>query len=100
MGTIKSNAIMLKDGLVTIDGGIMQEPGFLRCWVTAKVDGKEYKSCATAGFSPDEIKPTVQYPGDFVEFWDGWIIHRNFFDTKFFVELVLAILYPCTTPKI
>lgn len=71
MEAVKSNSITLKDGMITLDGGTMEQPGFLRCWVTAKVDGKEYRSAATAAFTPEIIKPTVQYPEDFVEFWEN-----------------------------
>ncbi|MBM3856129.1 MAG: acetylxylan esterase, partial [Verrucomicrobia bacterium] len=48
----------------------LQEPGFLRCRVTLRHDGARYEGIATAGFSIDEIKPTVPRPADFLEFWD------------------------------
>lgn len=70
MPSRESNSIVLKDGETVIDGGTMTEPGFLRCWVTATVDGKDYTGYATAGFEPDKIKPTVQCPDDFLPFWD------------------------------
>ncbi|MBN1465563.1 acetylxylan esterase [candidate division KSB1 bacterium] len=69
MAAIKTESLRLKDGIASIAGGSMQVPGFLRCWVTATVNGKEYKSCATAGFDPEKIAPTVQYPDDFRQFW-------------------------------
>jgi cephalosporin-C deacetylase len=71
MATRESNTIILKDGEATIDGGTMTAPGFLRCWAAATVDGKEYTGYATAAFSPKKIKPTVQYPDDFNQFWDA-----------------------------
>lgn len=46
-----------------------KEPGFLRCTATVTVDGKEYSSYATAGFSPDKIQPTTTLPDDFETFW-------------------------------
>lgn len=47
-----------------------KEPGFLRCTATVTVDGKEYSSYATAGFSPDKIEPTTTLPSDFNAFWN------------------------------
>ncbi|SKB85460.1 acetylxylan esterase [Dyadobacter psychrophilus] len=57
------------DGKLTIDGGTLKTPGFLRCiaWVT--VDGNEYRGLATAGFDPQKIEPTVANPQDFDTFW-------------------------------
>ncbi|MRI00770.1 acetylxylan esterase [Kriegella sp. EG-1] len=46
------------------------EPGFLRCTATVVVDGKEYSSYTTIGFSPDKIKPTTTLPPDFENFWN------------------------------
>ncbi len=70
MQTLKTKTEVLKSGSITIDGGTMKEPGFLRCWATATVDGREYKSYATAGFAPLDIVPTTTLPKDFVEFWE------------------------------
>lgn len=59
------------DGL-TIDGGTLAQPGFIRCVVTAGVNGKTVKGVATAGFAPERIKPTQTEPADFDQFWaDG-----------------------------
>ncbi|MGB7394034.1 MAG: acetylxylan esterase [Pricia sp.] len=49
------------------------EPGFLRCTATVKVDGKDYSSYATAGFAPEKIEPTTTLPSDFEAFWDEGI---------------------------
>lgn len=58
--------------ILTIDGGTMKEPGFLRCTATLEKDGKTYKGSGTAGFAPEQIKPTVKDPTDFDKFWaDG-----------------------------
>src|SRR5690606_23169471 len=62
--------VVLKKGTLTIDGGTMRTPGFLRCEVGAKVDGKEYRGLATAAFDPLRIQPTVENPADFVQFWE------------------------------
>lgn len=57
---------------LTIDGGMMKEPGFLRCIATLEKDGKTYKGLGTAGFTPELINPTVKDPADFDKFWaDG-----------------------------
>jgi hypothetical protein len=41
---------------------------FLRCTVTAKINGKEYTKLATAGFDPLTIQPTVRDPADLQSF--------------------------------
>lgn len=64
----KKKAVVPRDGLV-IDGGSMKDPGFLRCQVTAEVAGRTYNGAATAGFSPEKIKPFQTEPADFDEFW-------------------------------
>lgn len=58
------------DGLV-IEGGTMNEPGFLRCVVTAEIAGRTYRGLATAGFSPENIQPTQADPDDFDAFWEA-----------------------------
>lgn len=62
--------VVLKKGTLTINGGTMRTPGFLRCEVVATVDGKEYRGLATAAFDPLSIQPTVDNPADFVQFWE------------------------------
>ncbi|MBL0159197.1 MAG: acetylxylan esterase [Bryobacterales bacterium] len=56
------------DGL-TVEGGTLNEPGFLRCIATVERNGKTYRGLATAAFQPESIKPTQQDPADFDEFW-------------------------------
>lgn len=56
------------EGLV-VDGGTMNEPGFLRCIATVEKNGKTYRGLATAGFQPQSIKPTQVDPDDFDAFW-------------------------------
>lgn len=65
---IDQAATLTADG-VTVDGGTMKEPGFLRCIATVEQNGKTYRGLATAAFRPEEIKPTQQEPADFDEFW-------------------------------
>ncbi len=61
--------LILKKGSVSIKADKFKEPGFLRCTATVEVDGKEYSSYATAGYSPEEIEPTTTLPSDFESFW-------------------------------
>jgi len=54
---------------LVIDGGTLNEPGFIRCVVTIDVDGRSYRAVGTAGLSPGEILPTQAEPEDFDAFW-------------------------------
>ena len=56
-------------GGLTIDGGTLSEPGFIRCVVMAEREGRTYRGLATAGFAPERIKPTQVEPEDFDAFW-------------------------------
>lgn len=69
MPPIKKDSLRIAKGQLTIEGGTMKTPGFLRCIVTAFVDGKEYRKLATAAFDPQNIKPTAELPQDFDSFW-------------------------------
>ena len=62
--------LILKKGSVSVKAKKFTDPGFLRCTATVNVDGKEYSSYATAGFSPEKIEPTTTLPDDFEEFWN------------------------------
>jgi cephalosporin-C deacetylase-like acetyl esterase len=70
--TEKKQGQLLKDGRLTLKS-TMKEPGFLRCKVTAKVDGKNYEEMATAGYDPEQIQPATTDPKDFDEFWSNVI---------------------------
>lgn len=50
--------------------GSMKEPGFLQCFATTEVEGKQYKGLATVGYAIDKIQPTVTRPADFNSFWE------------------------------
>lgn len=70
MAPVVKESTVLSKGLITVDGGTLRTPGFLRCIAYADVDGKEYKGLATAGFDPLSIAPTVENPSDFLKFWE------------------------------
>lgn len=63
----------LADGKITFTGHTMKKPGFLRCRVWAKVDGKKYDECATAAFEKEKIEPKTIMPKDFEAFWKAEI---------------------------
>ncbi len=64
----EKEAVVPLEGL-EIDGGTLAGPGFIRCAVTATLDGKNTRSVATAGFAPELIRPTQAEPADFDAFW-------------------------------
>ena len=70
MTPTKKDVSVLKEGAIEIQGGSLKDPGFLRCKVIAEYDGLKYEGLATAAFNPELIKPTVEYPADFIEFWE------------------------------
>ncbi len=63
----KTGSLTEQSGKLMSEG--MSKPGFLRCIVTADVEGKAFKGLATAAFEADKIQPTIAYPNDFNEFW-------------------------------
>ena len=65
---IEKTVVLPAEGLV-VDGGTMNEPGFLRCIATVEKNGKTYRGLATAGFQPQSIQPTQVDPSDFDAFW-------------------------------
>ena len=60
--------VVLKEGKMTLKAS-MKVPGFLRCKVKAKVNGRTYEELATVAIDEDKIQPTVADPKDFDEFW-------------------------------
>ena len=54
-----------------VEGGTLNEPGFLRCIATVEENGRSYRGLATAGFAPDRIAPVVADPADFDLFWNS-----------------------------
>jgi cephalosporin-C deacetylase-like acetyl esterase len=68
--TTEKTVAVPPEGL-TIDAGTMKEPGFLRCIATTEMYGRRYRGLATAGFAPEQIKPTTTDPNDFEAFWNA-----------------------------
>jgi cephalosporin-C deacetylase len=60
------SAVIPENGALVLEGGTMKQPGFLRCVASAK-GGRP--GLATAGFSPEKIKPFQTEPADFDAFW-------------------------------
>lgn len=69
MDPSKEETIQLKSGKGVIDGGTLSKPGFIRCYVTYKENGEEYRNSGTAGIEPENIQPTTTVPSDFLDFW-------------------------------
>ncbi len=67
---VKRDSAVLKEGQLVLDGGSMKTAGFMRCKVIALADGNKYEGIATAGFSPETIRPAAEVPADFGAFWD------------------------------
>ena len=59
---IDQSATLTADGL-TVDGGTMNEPGFLRCIATVEQNGKTYRGLATAAFQPGSHQAHAAGPG-------------------------------------
>lgn len=66
----KKDSLNLVTGTTKIDAGTMNGSGFQRIVVTTRIEGKEYRGLATAAFNPVDLKPTIEYPADFIAFWE------------------------------
>ncbi len=69
MEPVKSGKLSMNRGVVTLNGGTMQEPGFMTCLCEVEVNGELYENYINVAFSPAEILPTQQFPPDFETFW-------------------------------
>lgn len=70
--TEKKQGVELKNGELTLKSS-MKTPGFLRCKVVAKIDGRNYEEMATVGYDVEKIQPTTANPDDFDAFWTNAI---------------------------
>jgi cephalosporin-C deacetylase-like acetyl esterase len=62
--------IILPEGRISLKGGSMKDPGFLRCEVYVEENGITYMNSGTAGIEPNKIMPTTTLPDDFSIFWE------------------------------
>ncbi len=67
---LSEGTLKLKNGTAKVKAPKIDNPGFLRCFASVKVNDKEYSSYATAGFAPEKIEPTTTLPADFLDFWN------------------------------
>lgn len=70
MEPLLKDTVVLKNGKFTLDAGTMKKPGFLRCRVWTRYEGRSVEGRATAAFTPEKIKTTAVLPNDFNEFWE------------------------------
>lgn len=96
MSPFKSGTVKLKNGVASIDAGTMKKPGFMRCKVTLKQDGREYTGMGTVGFAPEKLQPVTQQPSDFHEFWDKAIADAR----KWNLEPTMTLIPEKCTPKV
>ena len=69
MPALDSASVAIPENGYIVKAKGMSQPGFLSCTATFQYDGKTYTGMATAGFEPENIRPTVELPTDFKEFW-------------------------------
>lgn len=79
-----------------IQGGTMDQPGFLRCVVRCEFENKVYQGMATAAFEPRHICPTQVEPADFDTFWEK-AIHEN---SKIPMDPIVTLLPERCTSKV
>ena len=70
MDPVKKDSLVIPNGTITVDGGTMKNPGFLRCVAWAYLNEKAYRDLATAAFNPLQIEATITNPNDFTSFWE------------------------------
>lgn len=68
--TLKKDGVAAPKGTLSVNGGTLKTPGFVRCVAEVQVEGKTYRGLGTAGFDPLSIRPTVAEKSDFVAFWE------------------------------
>lgn len=74
--SVKKQNVVLKGGKTLLKSR-MEEPGFLRCRVTAKVEGKSYEGMVTVAVEADKIQPLTTNPDDFDCFWNEEIANAR-----------------------
>ncbi len=71
MSPTQEKTVAVPEEGLTVEAGTMKEPGFLRCSASVEMNGRKYRGLATAGFAPEQIKPTTTDPSDFDTFWNA-----------------------------
>lgn len=77
MEPVHKGTVKLANGKGIVGSGVLDKPGFLRCTAVVEVDGVTYRGLATAAYSPQAIRPTVEMPADFKAFWDQAITEAS-----------------------
>lgn len=85
--TEKKEGVVLKEGKMTVRG-VMKEPGFLRCKVKAHVGDYTYEGLANVAYEPEQIRPYVEMPDDFVSYWQGALKEARYVDLAPTMELL------------
>ncbi|MDE7407061.1 MAG: acetylxylan esterase, partial [Muribaculaceae bacterium] len=96
MNPHKTGKVKLKNGRGTIDAGTMKQPGFLRCRVYMKKDGRNYEGMGTVGYAPDKLIPVTQRPTDFGEFWTKAIADAR----KWSLDPIMTLMPERCTSKV
>ncbi len=96
MSPMKKGTVKLKNGHASIKAGTMKTPGFMRCRVFLKENGRDYEGRATVGFSPEKLQPVTVRPADFKQFWDSTITKAR----KWPLEPVMTLVPEKCTDKV
>jgi len=83
-------------GGLEVDGGSLNQPGFIRCTVTATIGGRTYSQMGTVGVAPEKIAPTQVEPDDFDAFWSAGMAEL----AKFAPEPRMTLMPEACTDKI
>jgi cephalosporin-C deacetylase len=83
-------------GGLEVDGGSLNQPGFIRCTATAVVGGRTYSQMGTAGVAPEKITPTQVEPDDFDAFWTAGLAEL----ANFALEPRMTLMPEACTDKI
>lgn len=70
MPAFYKDTLKLTGGVLQTSQQSLKEPGFLRCVVTTTLKQKSYRGVHTVAYEPAQLKPTVEYPADFLTFWN------------------------------
>lgn len=83
-------------GVLLVNGGTMQQPGFMTCECRVEVDGNAYTNYINVAFSPQDIQPTQTMPDDFVAFWEKSLQKAEGIPLEPLLTLIPEKCTPCT----